>query len=56
VDARNLIDPRLNFDPEKIYSFPELIFPELIDLAESQHRELLRRLARPTCLLVPKSA
>jgi hypothetical protein len=51
VDARNLIDPRLNFDPDKIY-----FFPELIDLAESQHRELLRRLARPTCLLVPKSA
>jgi len=41
----------INFDPDKIY-----FFPELIDLAESQHRELLRRLARPTCLLVPKSA
>jgi hypothetical protein len=51
VDARNLIDPRLNFDPEKIHSLPELI-----DLAEPQRRELLRRLARPTCLLVPKSA
>jgi outer membrane protein TolC len=34
VDARNLIDPRLNFDPEKIYSLPELI-----DLAESHNRE-----------------
>lgn len=34
MDARNLIDPRLNFDPEKIYSLPELI-----DLAESHNRE-----------------
>jgi len=50
ADARNLSELRLNFDPEKIYSLPELI-----DLAEPQHRELLRRLARPTCLLVLKS-
>jgi outer membrane protein len=33
ADARSLIDPRLNFDPEKIYSLPEL------DLAESHNPE-----------------
>jgi outer membrane protein len=34
ADARNLIDPRPNFDPEKIHSLPELI-----DLAESHNPE-----------------
>jgi outer membrane protein len=34
ADARNLIEPNLNFDPEKIYSLTELI-----DLAESHNPE-----------------
>src|SRR5882724_1464382 len=34
ADARNLTDAKLNFDPEKAYSLPELI-----DLAESHNPE-----------------
>jgi outer membrane protein len=34
ADAKNLTEPKLNFDPEKSYSLPELI-----DLAESHNPE-----------------